>query len=458
MRGIEQTRKRLNAMSQAATNDADRSAARMIIREFDNWLGDAFDNALFSGSEDALQAFRAARAANTEWRQRYGFNMRDDADRVINRIVTGEVTPQEVANYVIGATKVGSKGVSSRLLTRITEATGGDPEAIGAIRAGVWNRLSQTTEGATEKAPEKIANDINEFLNGSGRDVARRLFTEPQQNLMRSYAQTLRAGSEARQAAADIAANTKPGATQVGIGPFQRLANEVLGKGGRADEALFEAINSYAKSGSRGDIDLLSRVLKAIPEKDRGDLASAIVRQIGVSPRTKQFSPDVFVSAWSNYTPQAKALLFGMSGPQRTALDDIAKISLRMKEIGNRFGNPTGTAQNINYFALASSVIGAVGALFAGDIVTPLTVVSGIIGGAATAKILSSPVGAASIARWAKVYEAAARKPTPDRIEAYKRASSLLAANISQLGGGNIKDIFTRLQGPVPAGAEEKQN
>ena len=67
--GIEQVRKRLNAMSQAATNDADRSAARQIIREFDNWQSDAFDNALFSGSDEALSAFRQARAANTEWRQ-----------------------------------------------------------------------------------------------------------------------------------------------------------------------------------------------------------------------------------------------------------------------------------------------------------------------------------------------------------------------------------------------------
>jgi hypothetical protein len=430
----------------------------MIIREFDNWLGDAFDNALFSGSDEALQAFRAARQANTEWRQRYGFNMRDDADRVVNRIVTGEVTPQEVANYVIGSTKVGSKGVSSRLLTRIAEATGGDQEAMGAIRAGVWNKLSQATEGATQRVPEKVASDINEFLNGSGRDVARRLFSEPQQGLMRAYAQTLRAGNEARRAAADIAANTRPGAMEVGLGPFQRLANEVLGKGGRTDEALFSAIDSYAKSGARGDIDLLSRILRVIPESDRGALAGAIVRQIGVSPRTKQFSPDVFVSAWNNYTPQAKSLLFGMSGPQRMALDDIARISLRMKEVGSRFGNPSGTAQNVNYFALATSAVTAVGALFAGDVITPLTIVSGAVGGLVTAKVLSSPVGASSIAKWARVYESAARNPTPARIDAYKRASSLLAANISQLGGGNIKDIFSRLQGPSPASADEEKS
>jgi hypothetical protein len=32
-------------------------------------------------------------------------------------------------------------------------------------------------------------------------------------------------------------------------------------------------------------------------------------------------------------------------------LDDIAMISQRMKEVGSKFGNPSGTAQNVNFFA-----------------------------------------------------------------------------------------------------------
>ena len=448
MQGIEQTRKRLNSLAQAASNDADRSAARGIIREFDNWLGDSFDNALFSGSDAALQSYRAARQANTEWRTRFGFNERDDADRVINRIVTGEVTPQEVSNYILGSTKVGSSGVSSRLLTRITEATGGDPDAMGAIRGGVWNRLSDATEGTTAKAPAKVADGINEFLNGSGRDVARRLFTDPQQAIMRTYANALRQGAEARGVVADIAANTRPSPMEVGIGPLQRLANATLGKsGGRSDEALYSAINSYAKSGARGDISLLSKVIQAIPEKDRGNLAGAMIKGMGVSPRTGQFSPDVFVSSWGTYKPEAKALLFGMSGPQRVALDDIAKISLRMKEVGSKFGNPSGTAQNVNFFALASSFVAA-----------PLTTIAGAVGGAVTAKILSSPVGASSVSKWSRAYERLANVPNMASIESFKRATALLAVNVHCDTGMPIKDLVKQLQGPIPASADEKNN
>ncbi len=448
MQALEQTRKRLNAMSQAATNDADRSAARMIIREFDNRLGNAFDNALFSGSEEALQSFRAARAANTEWRARFGFNARDDADRVINRIVTGEVTPQEVANYVIGATQVGAKGVSSRLLTRIAEATGGDPDAMGAIRAGVWNRLSQSTEGAAPKQPLKVTSDIYEFLNGSGRDVAQRLFSDPQQAIMRAYADTLRQGAAARETVADIAANTRPSPMEVGAGPLQKLADAVLGGGaGRSDEAIYSAINSYAKSGAKGDINLLSKIVQAIPSNERGNLASALIRDMGVSSRTGQFSPDVFVSAWNTYTPQAKAVLFGMSGAQRRALDDIAIISQRMKEVGSKFGNPSGTAQNVNFLALAGSVVTA-----------PLTTLTTALGGAVTAKILASPVGASSVSKWSRSYELMSQAPSLARIESFKRATALLAVNIHQDTGMPVKELIRQIQGPVPTNAEDKRN
>ncbi len=448
MQGMEQVRKRLNNMSQAATNDADRAAARIIIREFDSWQGDAFDNALFSGSDAALQSFRAARAANAEWRARYGFNARDDADRIVNRVVTGEVTPQEVANWVVGATKVGGKGVSSRLIARITEATAGDQEAMQAIRGGVWNRLSSATEGVTAKAPEKVASDINEFLNGSGRDVARRLFSDAQQSIMRTYSNALRQGQQARESIADIAANTRPSSMEVGIGPLEKLAKDVLGaSGGRSDEALYSAISAYAKSNARGDINLLSKILQAIPQQERGNLASAMIREMGVSPRTGQFSPDVFVSTWGTYKPEAKAILFGMSGPQRTALDDIAKISLRVKEVGSRFGNPSGTAQNVNFFALASGAIAA-----------PLTTLTGAIGGAVVAKMLSAPAVAPKVAQWSGAYERAAINPTVQNLESFRRASSLLAINVHRDVGMPIRELTRQIQGPIAAGAgDEKQ-
>lgn len=447
MHGIESTRKVLNRLSQAATNDADRAAARHIIRGFDDWLSESFDNALFSGSDEALDAYRSARTANADWRTRFGFNARDDADRIVNQIVTGAVTPQEVSNWIVGATKVGSKGVSSRLLTRIAEATGGDPEAAAAIRSGIWNRLTSATDGVDAKASGKVANDIAEFLNGSGSDVANRLFDPVQRRLMAAYGDTLRRGTEARNIVAEVGENTKPSAMSVGPGPMEQLAASVLGKSGKTDEALFSAIDAYAKSGGRGDIVTLSGILKAIPQSDRGDLAGAIVRKLGVSPRTGEFSPDVFASQWKSYTPQAKALLFGNAGPQRQALDDILIISERLKRVGQRFGNPSGTAQNVNMLAMASAAIAA-----------PLTTMVSAVGGAALAKILSSPAGAASAAQWTRAYAAFAAQRNFRTIAALQIASRNLANTAEGVGVTVLPGEFLKaIQSPMKSAPEEEQ-
>lgn len=447
VQGLEQTRKRLNAMKQAATNDADRRAAGQVMRAYDDWLDNAFDNALFSGSDESLNAYKAARAANTDWRARYGYNSRDDADRLINRVVTGEVTPQELSNWLVGSTKVGSKGVSSRLLTRLAEATNGDAEAMQAIRGGVWNRLTQTAEGVADKAPAKIADDIGDFLNGSGRDVANRLFTPEQRAIARIYADTLRRGANARQTLAEAAANSKPSAAKVSAGPMQELAETVLGKGGKTDEALFNAIDSYAKAGGKGDVKTLADLVKAIPEKDKGDLAGALIRKMGHSTQTNDFTLEMFASDWGKYSPQAKAILFGNAGPHRQALDDIALISQRYKDIGRRFGNPSGTAQNVIPLGIGAWIVSS-----------PFTAIPAILGGAVASRMLASPAGASSISKWGRAMEAMQRAPSASRFAALQMASRNLV-NTSVAFGGKISppDFMRQLQGTVPAGAQDEQ-
>jgi hypothetical protein len=457
VQGIEQTRKRLSFLRSAASNDADRRAVTNVMRNFDDWQSHAFETALLSGDDTALQAFRGARAANTAWRDRF-FNDEDDAGGIITRIVTGEVTPQEVANYVVGAGQVGAKGVSSRLLTRIGEATNNDPEVEQAIRGGVWNRLTQATEGATAKAPAKVAGDISEFLNGSGRDVANRLLSPEQQRLARAYVQTLRTADDARALIGEVSAATMPGAMPVQSGPLKQIADAVIGKGRKSDEALFTAIDARAKSGSRGDISTLAKLIRVIPQEERSDLAGAIIRGLGVSPRTGQFSPDVFVSQWSTYTPQAKAILFGNAGAQRQALDDIAIISSRLKEVQSKFGNPSGTAQNAGFAGLATMGAAAATAAMHGDVVAPLTFLATVTGGYGVAKLLASPASASSLAKWAKAYANMISAPSPSKTALYKIASRNIASTAQTMG---IKispaDLLRSIQGPVPAGAQDKK-
>ena len=432
--GIEQARKRLVFFRSGATNDADRRAASAVMRHFDDWQSNAFETALLSGDETALRAFREARSANTEWRRRF-FNDENEADKLINRIVTQEVTPQEIANLIVGSGQVGAKGVASKLLTRLDEITGSDPEALQAIRGGIWNKLSQT--------PKKI----EEFLTGSGRDVANRLFSAEQRGIMRTYGETLRTGQEARQTVADVSKTTKPQAMAVGPGPIEDLAKTVLGRGGKTDEALFNAIMSYGKSGNRGDIQTLAKLVGSIPAEQKGDLVSAIVRNLGVG--AEGFSPDIFATNWSGskgLTPQAKAILFGNAGSHLKALDDIATISLRMKQTARRFGNPSGTAQNVN-----------IAGLIGWGIAEPVSAISTAVGGTVAAHILSRPATAVSAAKWARAYAVLGTRPSVQSIAAYQTASRNLA-NTANAFGSNVSmaDFMKLLQAPSRSAAEDQ--
>jgi len=293
-----------------------------------------------------------------------------------------------------------------------------------------------------------VADDIGEFLNGSGQDVATRLFTPQQRDTMRAYADTLRRVDAGRAHIAEVARNTKPSPADIGIGPIQDLANTVMGRGGKTDEALFSAIDAYAKSGGRGDIQTLAKIVQSVPAQTRGDLSGAIIRQLGISPRTGQFSPDVFASQWEKYTPQAKTVLFGNAGPYRKALDDIMAISTRLKQVGQRFGNPSGTAQNVNLLAMGTSLFAA-----------PISTISAAVGGAVAAKILASPAGVASAARWSHSYERLLISPSPKALALYQVASRNLTATAHVFGStANALDFLRVLQSPSTSrGDDEKK-
>ncbi len=466
IQGIEQARKRLNSISRAATNDADRRASTLVRNKFDEWLDDAVDTVLFSGSREALDALKTARAANADWRARFGYNAKTDADKILNKIVNGEVTTNEVSNWVLGATRVGAAGSSARLLNNIAAAS---PEVLPSIKSGVWSRLSQTASGVVDKPNAKAANEIFEFLNGSGRPVAEKMFSESDRNLMTAYAKAVRQADSMREVATAFEKRGVDGLQKIkpaerAIGDMERLAEDILGRGRPTDEALFAAIDGYAKSGSRGDIQTLGSLIRILPQGMKDDLAGAIVRNIGVSPRTKEWSPDVFASQWSSYSPQSKALLFGVSGKHRADLDAIATLGMGRRSIVREFGNASGTAQNYSGFAIGGAIAGATTAAMTGQFVPALKIAGGLMGGVALSQMLAKPAGASSMSKWVQAYQAIGAATTPAaqyaKLLAYQQASQNLISNMGGQAGRSLvaSDFMRALSGPVRSPAEEQSN
>jgi len=447
---VDEMRKYLRGIAQKAETPTDERAAAAIMRAFESWETNAFDNALVSGSPEGLSVVRRARAANRDLMERFGYNaapgVEGAADRLLNRIATGEVTPNEVAEWLIGTSSIGAKGQSTRLLERITEATGGDAEALQAIRGGVWNRLSQST-------PE----EINAFLTGSGRALAERLYTPEQRQIIASHAATVARSGPVRELVGEIAKNTKPGKMDVAKGPLQQIADSFVGGKLGKDEALWKTIEGYIKPG--GDSAALARLVGQLPREMRGDIAGSVISGLGKN-QSGNFSLDYFASDWGKVTPRAKAILFDEAHVK--ALDDLATIAERLKNVKKKYGNSSGTAQSSGFqklMAVVASVAGGTGS----GVVTPGQAAYAIGAGAGSyvgARILAKPAGAASIAKYARALERAEQSPGPASQAMVSMTERNLVNTIKTLGATRAPPSgqgMRLLQGPVPAGAENEQ-
>jgi hypothetical protein len=442
MRGIHEKQKQLSFLARSATNDADREGARRIRNLFNDWVNSAVDNGLFSGSDEALQGYRRATALNRDWRERFGYNADDNAGRILNQIALGRKTAQDASNYLYGASQVGLKGDALRLFNRIMEATHNSDDVRQVIGGGIWQRLTGTAEGVTPKASDRIANDIYNLFNGSGRQLSEQVFSPEQRRVALVYADALRRAGEARNA---VAARAKQ---PVDTGPMRELANAVLGKrGGKSDEQLFSAIDAYAGSRGPGNIKLLDGILKAIPDEEKRNLAGAMIRQLGKTTQTPNgFSTDAFATRWAKYTPEAKQRLFG-DGQHRQALDDIALIAQREKEVGRRYGNPSGSAGHVAGYGLATYLFHQ-----------PLIAIGAMVSGYGVARLLSAPASARRLSTWARA-AAALRDRTPERIASYGRASAALAASSRQIGVPLTNDaLITMAQGRAVLPASRTQD
>jgi hypothetical protein len=446
LQGVERFRKNLRSVAKGAERGSeDERAARHIISKFDDWQQDAMQTALLSGDEKALEKFKQARAANREWRENFGYNERNDVNNLAQKVLHQDVTPNEVANYLIGSGKVGSQGTTSRLYDSLMKATGNNEDLAKSIQGAIWDRLSSSPTAAK---------DIREFVHKSGRDLAEKVFPQGSRELMLRHADILDKAKAARELSADMAKGSKPKPVDAEKGPMQQLAARVIGGKMDKEEALWSAIKGYTTE--KGDSKALAQLVREIPPDMKGDIAGAVIRGLG-KDRAGNFSLDIFASDWSKVSPRARAILFGDSA-HAGYLDDIATIANRLKNVKKNYGNSSGTAQTTAFQQLSALFATTVAGNFA-----PLpaaTAVGGAIAGNLGARYLAKPASAASIAKYARALEVAEKSPGPSSQALVSMTERNLLNTIKTLGASRAPPSgqgMRLLQGPVPAGAENEK-
>lgn len=215
----------------------------------------------------------------------------------------------------------------------------------------------------------------------------------------------------------------------------EELAKIVGTKGDASPEQVFDRLVSFASEKGGANANLLAKARNALGE-DWEEVVSGIVARLGRDAGDK-FTPDRFVTAWGKLSPSGKSTLFG-SGGHRAALEDIATISSRFKEL-NKFANPSGTAQNLTG-----------GGLVAGALTDPVTTMAAVVGGNVLSRILAQPATASSMARWSRIYQAAVTKPSAATAATLQVATRNLSATIGDKLGVSVapEQILRAIAGP----------
>ena len=185
---LEQARRYAGQMAEAADNNADRSAARQVMRAYDEWFDDALNRELYKGDPSSVEALKRARAAHRERRSTFGQSDRwsesgrkisDQAGKVVADIIEQDLNPVSVVDNIIGRSQIGMNKSSEAILQRLEKAVGRNSPEWAALQESALYRVFYDPRGQL-KNTKKILDSWDSFKKGDAKKWAVKLFGKDQ--------------------------------------------------------------------------------------------------------------------------------------------------------------------------------------------------------------------------------------------------------------------------------------
>jgi hypothetical protein len=231
---------------------------------------------------------------------------------------------------------------------------------------------------------------------------------------------------------------------------------KIVGVEGDAPAAMvYDRLLKAAGGTSRQDTNLLVRAKKSMEPGQWDEVVSAVVAKMGRDAEGN-FTPDRFITDFNKKLSDAgRDVLFRDHRAMLTNLERVEKITSRMKAWNQKFGNPSGTAQNTAIQNLATGAAGAAAAL------NPLTLIASaatVAGGKALSQILIKPASARAMVAYSQALEQAVTRPARASLVALQKAARQFSERAASEAGVQL-DPSKLLGGMRPAfsGAEGQQ-
>jgi hypothetical protein len=200
---IDIERRKLGQLIKNAENGSvDKKNLVILKKEFDQFFDDAVDQALFSGDEFALTNLKLARSLVKEHKDQLRVNdkftkgiiIKDDAGRVINKIIADEITPEQALNYIFGTSALGSKDSALKIVKKLVGKNGiykiGSPEH-DALKQSAFNRIIGKSTTRDGFHPAKFIKNLEDAFEGRGKYIVQELFDEKEMQLFKDFSNAI---------------------------------------------------------------------------------------------------------------------------------------------------------------------------------------------------------------------------------------------------------------------------
>lgn len=128
LNSIDAYRRRLSRNRASVTDASQNFALDTIKRELDGFLDEAFDKDMIRGDPAALKKWKDARSAFSSYMKRF------NDDKVIRKFAEQDATPEQMRQWVFGASSVGARPQAAQVVRKIGDIVGRDSPEFAALR------------------------------------------------------------------------------------------------------------------------------------------------------------------------------------------------------------------------------------------------------------------------------------------------------------------------------------